>query len=75
MLSVGHASALLYSLIHLSGVKSVNRQYETLGELAVPLEALQRFRQLGAKCPRAPGVPLDGGCGVHDGTARNEDRH
>jgi transketolase len=54
VLSVGHASALLYSLIHLSGVKAVNPQYETLGRPAVPLEGLQRFRQLGSACPGHP---------------------
>jgi transketolase len=36
VLSAGHASTLLYSALHLAGVKSVNPQYETLGELAVP---------------------------------------
>ena len=34
VLSNGHASMLLYSLLHLCGVKAVNPQYETLGELA-----------------------------------------
>src|SRR6476659_6489329 len=38
VLSAGHASTLLYSMLHLAGVKSVNPQYEVLGELAVPLE-------------------------------------
>src|SRR5213079_2722368 len=38
VLSAGHASMLLYALLHLSGVKAVNSDYETLGELAVPLE-------------------------------------
>ena len=32
VLSVGHASMLLYSLLHLTGVKAVNKDYETLGE-------------------------------------------
>src|SRR3954465_1434107 len=36
VLSVGHASMLLYSLLHLTGVKAVNAKYERLGELSVP---------------------------------------
>src|SRR4029077_2603955 len=32
VLSAGHASTLLYSILHLTGVKAVNRKYETLGE-------------------------------------------
>src|SRR5262249_12232677 len=35
VLSMGHASMLLYSLLHLSGVKAVNPKYEALGQLAV----------------------------------------
>src|SRR3954451_6665329 len=54
VLSVGHASTLLYSLLHLTGVKAVNPKYEVLGELAVPLEELKRFRQLGSRCPGHP---------------------
>jgi len=54
ILSAGHASTLLYSMLHLAGVKSVNPQYEILGELAVPLEDLKKFRQLDSKCPGHP---------------------
>jgi transketolase len=54
VLSAGHASTLLYALLHLSGVKAVNPQYETVGELAVPLDELKRFRQLDSKCPGHP---------------------
>nr|KEP24722.1 transketolase [Georgenia sp. SUBG003] len=54
VLSVGHASTLLYSLLHLSGVKAVNADYETVGDLAVPLEDLKAFRQLDSKCPGHP---------------------
>src|SRR5215217_5110990 len=54
ILSAGHASTLLYSMLHLAGVKSVNPQYETLGELAVPLDDLKKFRQLDSKCPGHP---------------------
>ena len=41
VLSIGHASTLLYSLLHLSGVRAVSKDYETLGELSVPLDALK----------------------------------
>jgi len=54
VLSVGHASALLYSMIHLAGVKSVNAKYESLGTPAVGLEDLKRFRQLESKTPGHP---------------------
>ena len=54
VLSVGHASALLYSMLHLAGVKSVNPDYEIVGEPAVSLEDLRRFRQLDSKCPGHP---------------------
>jgi transketolase len=54
ILSAGHASTLLYSILHLAGVKAVNRKYETLGELAVPLEDLKNFRQLESRCPGHP---------------------
>ena len=54
ILSAGHASTLLYSLLHLTGVKAVNRKYETLGELAVPLDDLKNFRQLESRCPGHP---------------------
>ena len=54
VLSVGHASTLLYSLLHLSGVKAVNPKYEVLGELSVSLDDLKKFRQLGSRCPGHP---------------------
>src|SRR4051812_36135828 len=38
VLSAGHASMLLYSLLHLTGVKAVNAKYERLGELSVKLD-------------------------------------
>ncbi len=54
VLSIGHASMLLYSILHLCGVKSVNRKYEQLGKPAVTLEDIKRFRQLDSKCPGHP---------------------
>jgi transketolase len=54
VLSAGHASTLLYALLHLAGVKAVNPAYERLGELSVPLDDLKRFRQLDSRCPGHP---------------------
>jgi transketolase len=54
VLSVGHASMLLYSMLHLTRVKAVNPKYETLGHLSVTLEDIKRFRQLDSKCPGHP---------------------
>jgi transketolase len=54
VLSMGHASMLLYSLLHLAGVKAVNPKYETLGDLSVTLDDIKRFRQLDSKCPGHP---------------------
>jgi transketolase len=54
VLSAGHASMLLYSLLHLTGVKAVSKDYETLGESSVPLEAIKHFRQLDSRCPGHP---------------------
>src|SRR5919199_2562049 len=61
VLSVGHASALLYSLLHLTGVKTVDPDYEVLGELSVKLDDLKRFRQLDSKCPGHPEYRLTSG--------------
>ncbi len=54
VLSGGHASMLLYSMLHLTGVKSVNEKYETLGSLSVTLDDIKNFRQLDSKCPGHP---------------------
>jgi len=80
VLSNGHASMLLYAMLHLSGVKAANAKYERLGEPAVSLDDIKRFRQLGSKCPGHPeyhltsGVetttgPLGQGCGNGVGMA------
>jgi transketolase len=74
VLSNGHASMLLYSLLHLAGVKEAD------GELAVSLDDIKAFRQLDSKCPGHPeygvtaGVetttgPLGQGCGISVGMA------
>jgi transketolase len=54
VLSAGHASMLLYSLLYLTGVKAVNPQYERLGTPSVTLDDIKRFRQLDSKCPGHP---------------------
>ena len=54
VLSIGHASMLLYSLLHLCGVKAVNPAYETVGDLSVTLDDIKKFRQLDSKCPGHP---------------------
>src|SRR5437870_12976385 len=50
VLSVGHASMLLYSILHLTGVKAVNAQYEAVGNESVSLEDIKGFRQLDSRC-------------------------
>jgi Transketolase, thiamine diphosphate binding domain len=42
VLSAGHASVLLYAMLHLTGVCAVNPKYETLGQLSVTLEDIKR---------------------------------
>src|SRR5246500_5709954 len=54
VLSACHASTLLYSMLHLTGVKAVNPKYETLGKLSVTLDDIKCFRQLDSKCPGHP---------------------
>lgn len=53
VLSCGHASMLLYALLHLAGVEQLKDGRKT-GELAVPLEHIKRFRQLHSRCPGHP---------------------
>jgi transketolase len=54
VLSNGHASMLLWSILHLTGSKTVNPEYECLGQPAVTLEDIKRFRQLDSKAPGHP---------------------
>src|SRR5881296_1689608 len=54
VLSMGHASMLLYSMLALAGVKAVNAKYERLGHLALTLDDIKRFRQLDSKAPGHP---------------------
>ncbi|HKD76687.1 MAG TPA: transketolase, partial [Ktedonobacterales bacterium] len=54
VLSSGHASMLLYALIHLSGIKASNPTYERVGRGAVTLDDIKTFRQAGSRCPGHP---------------------
>ncbi|TPG22409.1 transketolase [Sphingomonas koreensis] len=80
VLSVGHASMLLYALLHLAGVKEVDGQGKPTGKPAISLNDIENFRQLGSKTPGHPeyrhttGVetttgPLGQGCGNAVGMA------
>jgi transketolase len=54
VLSNGHASMLLWSILHLTGVQAVNADYEIIGQPSVTLDDIRRFRQLGSKAPGHP---------------------
>jgi transketolase len=54
VLSNGHASMLLWSILHLTGTRAVNAQYERLGQPAVSLDDIRHFRQLDSKAPGHP---------------------
>jgi len=80
VLSVGHASMLLYSLIHLAGIEELDDHGKKTGKQAVSLEDIENFRQLDSKTPGHPeyrlttGVetttgPLGQGCGNSVGMA------
>jgi transketolase len=54
VLSNGHASMLLWAILHLTGTEAVNEEYERLGQPSVTLDAIRNFRQLGSKAPGHP---------------------
>jgi transketolase len=54
VLSNGHASMLLWSILHLTGVQTVNAEYERLGQPSVTLDDIRHFRQLNSKAPGHP---------------------
>jgi transketolase len=54
VLSCGHASMLLYALLHLAGVEEVDAQGRKTGQPAVSLEDIRQFRQWGSKTPGHP---------------------
>jgi transketolase len=74
---------LLWSMLHLTGTRAVNAEYERLGEPSVTLDDIRHFRQLGSKAPGHPeyhlvsGVeattgPLGQGCGMSVGLAMGQ---
>ena len=54
VLSNGHASMLLWSMLHLTGTRAVNADYECLGDPSVTLDDIRKFRQFGSKAPGHP---------------------
>ena len=54
VLSCGHASMLLYSTLHLCGVKQADAAGRGTDQPAVPLDDIRRFRQLDSRCPGHP---------------------
>jgi transketolase len=54
VLSNGHASMLLWSVLHLTKTQAVNQDYEILGRPSVSLDDIRHFRQLGSKAPGHP---------------------
>jgi transketolase len=54
ILSNGHASMLLWSVLYLTGTRAVNAEYERLGKPSVTLDDIRHFRQLNSKAPGHP---------------------
>jgi transketolase len=54
VLSAGHASMLLYSMLYLTGVQAVDPDYEVVGKPSVSLDDIKTFRQLSSRCPGHP---------------------
>jgi transketolase len=61
VLSAGHASMLLYALLHLTRTQAVDAEYEPLGRPAVTLDDIKAFRQLDSACPGHPEYRLTTG--------------
>src|SRR6516162_4943013 len=61
VLSNGHASMLLWSVLYLTSTQAVNADYERLGHPAVTLDDIRRFRQLDSKAPGHPEYHLVSG--------------
>jgi transketolase len=54
VLSAGHASMLLYSMLHLAGVSEVDEHDKPTGKPAVSMDEIKRFRQIDSKTPGHP---------------------
>jgi len=61
VLSNGHASMLLYSMLYLTEVKAVNEKYENLDEPAISLDDIKQFRQVNSKTPGHPEYRITSG--------------
>lgn len=61
VLSVGHASMLLYSLLHLTRTMAVDSDYNRAGHVSVSLDDIKNFRQIDSKCPGHPEYHLTSG--------------
>jgi transketolase len=61
VLSMGHASMLLYSILHLSGVKDIDKEGNILNRPSVGIDDIKNFRQLDGKCPGHPEYGLTAG--------------
>jgi transketolase len=54
VLSAGHASMLLYSMIHLAGVRALGDNYDVLSTPSISIDDLKRFRQIDSNTPGHP---------------------
>src|SRR5437870_12955189 len=54
VLSMGHASMIIYSMLHLTKVMAVNAKYEQVGKPTVTLDDVKTFRQLKSRCAGHP---------------------
>ena len=83
VLSCGHASMLLYSVLHLAGVKAIDDNGKPTSDLAVSLDSIKNFRQIGSVCAGHPewgeaaGIetttgPLGAGCSNSVGMAMSQ---
>ncbi|HKM63183.1 MAG TPA: transketolase [Acidisphaera sp.] len=61
VLSNGHASMLLYSLLHLTNTQAVDPEYQPAGRASVTLDDIKKFRQLDSACPGHPEYHLTSG--------------
>ena len=75
VLSNGHASMLLWSVLYLTGTRAVNADYERLGHPAVTLDDIKHFRQLGSKAPGHPEYHLVSGVEATTGPLGQGHRH
>jgi len=61
VLSIGHASMLLYATLHLAGVRAVDAKQQVLNQPTLTLDDIKSFRQLDSKTPGHPEFGLTAG--------------